>query len=85
MHMTKINQKSKQNDEQCTKLRGQDGKRIYRCNDIKILIHKIEMCHLFPLIVFVDIILVQSCAGGIQSCPEIKVKIRESEVVGMNI
>ena len=43
------------------------------------------MCHLFPLIVFVDIILVQSCAGGIQSCPEIKVKIRESEVVGMNI
>lgn len=34
---------------------------------------------------FVDIILVQSCAGGIQSCPEIKVKIRESGVVGMNI
>ena len=51
MHMTKINQKSKQNDEQCTKLRGQDGKRIYRCNDIKILIHKIEwfigLCSLY--------------------------------------
>ena len=42
------------------------------------------MCHIFPLIVFVDIIIVQSCAGRIQSCPEIKVKIREL-VVGMNI
>lgn len=40
--MTRINQKSKQDDEKGTKLRGQDGRRIYRCNDIKILIHKIK-------------------------------------------
>ena len=42
MHTTKINQKRKQNDEKGTQLRGQDGRRIYRCNDIKILIHKIK-------------------------------------------